>query len=107
MLLETGAANLSAYSETTLWIVKRCLKLPEDRYPKCLMEELIKKRLFMYEDWRKLEESFGITLDGIRDGSLNTECVLTSIGRKLRVSRNSESIIKPTLLLQKPAQSLE
>lgn len=63
----------------------RCQKLEEHRYPHFFAQEIIKRKIYWYKDWEKLEEKFGVPImefvrvesdvqsimDKIREGVVN------------------------------------
>lgn len=63
------------YLETELWPMfvhtleihlrfkNRCLELDNERYPLFFAQEVIKNKVFWYEDWLQLEKEFGVPIN--------------------------------------------
>jgi hypothetical protein len=104
MFLETDLKPIYLHTlKLHINFINRCINLPQFRYPKILLKEVIERKLFVYEDWRKLEESYDIPLDALSTGSVNVEDALEKVARRsaeiyrARLTSSRRCVIYPEL----------
>lgn len=105
--LETGIWPLFVYTlELHLRYKNRCLELSEDRYPNFFMHELIKRKLFCYEDWSRLEKEFGVSVEEITKPGSNIQEIVEIVKSKLgnsfkeKLYNSSRSILYKDIYLK-------
>ncbi|XP_039294125.1 uncharacterized protein LOC120353640 [Nilaparvata lugens] len=62
LYLETQAVPLLVHTlKLHIKFLQRSMKLPAHRYPRVLLEKIIEKKLFIYNDWLSLQDMYGVS----------------------------------------------
>jgi hypothetical protein len=84
LYLETGLSPMVIYTlRLHLKYVQRCLRLSEDRYPNLLMKEIIKRRIFIHEEWELLSTQCSIAVEDFFKEHGSIENLIKSVSDKL------------------------
>jgi hypothetical protein len=104
LYLETGLSLVFLHTlQMQLNFVSRCKKLSQDRYPRFLLEEVIRKKVYIFKDWEELRRVYDVSIMDFFEERVNAKVIIAKIRQKItdgwrtRLFASRSRILHPVL----------